>query len=93
MTCPFLKEAQVKYCRTAAVRKLIPLAQAGRADEKCSSGEHRHLPGLPDAAAEESADRGPCPFLRESLMQYCARGAGRQVRALQRIAALALRQR
>ena len=40
MTCPFLKEAQVRYCRTAAIRKLIPLALTGRADEKCSSAEH-----------------------------------------------------
>lgn len=72
MTCPFLREAQVKYCRTAAVRKLIPLAQAGRTDEKCSSGEFRTCKVFQTQPLEDSADRGPCPFLRESLMQYCA---------------------
>jgi glycine cleavage system H lipoate-binding protein len=71
MTCPLLREAQVKYCRTATVRKLIPLAQSGAADEKCSSGLHRTCkvfqtqPAGPDAL-------GPCPYLLESLMQYCA---------------------
>ena len=40
MTCPFLRESQVKFCRTASVRKLIPLTLAGKADEKCSSGEY-----------------------------------------------------
>ncbi len=72
MTCPFLREAQVKYCRTAAVRKLIPLAQAGRTEEKCSSGEYRTCKVFQAQPLEESADQGPCPFLRESLMQYCA---------------------
>ena len=72
MTCPFLREAQVKYCRTAAVRKLIPLAQAGRTDEKCSSGEFRTCKVFQTQPLEDSADTGPCPFLRESLMQYCA---------------------
>ena len=73
MTCPFLREAQVKYCRTATVRKLIPLAQTGRTEEKCASAEHRACkvfqsqPPIEDAAAA-----GPCPYLCESLMQYCA---------------------
>ena len=44
MTCPFLKETAVKYCGTATVRKLIPLAQANRTEDKCSSAEHRSCP-------------------------------------------------
>src|ERR1035438_5598266 len=44
MTCPFLKEAQVKYCQTSSVLKLIPIATAGRADDKCSSQEHLTCP-------------------------------------------------
>ena len=39
MTCPFLRESQVKFCRTAAVRKLIPLTLAGKTDEKCASAD------------------------------------------------------
>jgi glycine cleavage system H lipoate-binding protein len=72
MTCPFLKEAQVKYCRTSAIRKLIPLAQAGRAEERCSSENYSGCPVFqqqPDA--NEVAAFGSCPFLHESLMQYC----------------------
>ena len=71
MTCPFLREAQVKFCRTAAVRKLIPLALAGKTDEKCSSGEYRHVRGLPRASRKTSRGSARCPYLHESLMQYC----------------------
>ncbi len=70
MTCPFLKEAQVKYCRTAGVRKLIPLAQTGRADEKCSSAAYTSCAVYRSQPPEEPAP-GPCPYLHESLMQYC----------------------
>jgi glycine cleavage system H lipoate-binding protein len=72
MTCPFLKEAQVKYCRTSPIRKLIPLAQADRAEELCSSENYSDCPVFrqqPDAAG--FAAFGTCPFLHESLMQYC----------------------
>ncbi len=73
MTCPFLRETQVKFCRTAAIRKLIPLTLAGKTDEKCSSPEHGSCavfqahpePGANDAGHEH------CPYLREALMQYC----------------------
>jgi glycine cleavage system H lipoate-binding protein len=71
MTCPFLKEAQVKYCQTAAVRKLIPIARAGRADEKCSSTDHATCP-VYRAQPEDGEAAGACPYLRESLMQYCS---------------------
>jgi glycine cleavage system H lipoate-binding protein len=71
MTCPFLKEAQVKYCQTAAVRKLIPIVRTGRADEKCSSVDHATCP-VYRAQPEDGEPAGLCPYLRESLMQYCA---------------------
>ena len=71
MACPFLKEAQVKYCGTAAPRKLIPIASAGRPDEKCSSAQHAACPVFREQTAEQERCE-PCPYLRESLMQYCA---------------------
>jgi glycine cleavage system H lipoate-binding protein len=71
MTCPFLKEAQVKYCQTASLRKLIPLAQAARAEEKCDSGLHTTCPVFRTQPPSESGATGACPYLRESLMQYC----------------------
>ena len=70
MTCPFLKEAQVKYCRSSAVRKLIPLAQTGRADEKCSSEAYTTCPVYRLQPQEEPA-AGTCPYSHEALMQYC----------------------
>ena len=70
MTCPFLKEMQVKYCQTSAFRKLIPLAQAGRADEKCSSADHASCAVFRTQRQGKPAS-GPCPYLGESLMQYC----------------------
>lgn len=70
MACPFLKEAQVKYCRTATVRKLIPLAQGLGTDEKCASAAHTGCKVFQMQPDPESAS-GPCPYLRESLMQYC----------------------
>jgi glycine cleavage system H lipoate-binding protein len=72
MTCPFLKEAQVKYCGTSVIRKLIPLAQTGRADDRCASEDYaacRVFRQQPDA--KEVAAFGHCPYLHESLMQYC----------------------
>jgi glycine cleavage system H lipoate-binding protein len=71
MTCPFLREAQVKYCRTAAVRKLIPLTMAAKTDEKCGSAEHVTCSVYAAHREEDGTGEGACPFLRESLMQYC----------------------
>lgn len=70
MTCPFLKEAQVKYCRAASLRKLIPLAQNGQAAGKCSSCSYTACTAF---QARPAAGTGTaCPYLDESLMQYCA---------------------
>jgi glycine cleavage system H lipoate-binding protein len=72
MPCPFLKETEVKYCRSSTIRKLIPMAQAGRAEERCSSEGYASCPVFqqqPDAG--EVAAFGSCPYLHESLMQYC----------------------
>lgn len=71
MTCPFLREAQVKFCRTAAVRKMIPLALAAKTDEKCAGPEHTTCAVYRGQPAQDGGAAGPCPYLRESLMQYC----------------------
>ena len=75
MTCPFLREAQVKFCQAAAFRKLIPLAagraNSGSADEKCRSAAHAEC-RVYQSRPVESPDSGICPHLAESLMQYCA---------------------
>ena len=71
MTCPFLREAQVKYCRSAAVRKLIPLTTPANTDEKCGSPEHASCAVFAQHKEDDEPATGACPFLRESLMQYC----------------------
>lgn len=71
MTCPFLREAQVKYCQTAAVRSLIPLSQADSSQEKCTGSAHAEC-RIYKSQPQPDADGGRCPHLRESLMQYCA---------------------
>lgn len=71
MTCPFLREAQVKFCRTAAVRKLIPLSLAAKTGEKCGSAEHTSCAVFREQQPEDAGSTGACPYLRESLMQYC----------------------
>ena len=72
MTCPFLREAQVKFCHASSVRKLIPQSMApGSAEEKCSSGAYHACRVYQSNPLAGPAD-GPCPRLGESLMQYCA---------------------
>jgi glycine cleavage system H lipoate-binding protein len=70
MTCPFLKEAQVKYCEAAPFRKLIPAARTGRPEEKCSGPAYTECPVYRLHTTPEPQAEG-CPYLRESLMQYC----------------------
>jgi glycine cleavage system H lipoate-binding protein len=75
MNCPFLREAQVKFCHASSVRKLIPLtlasAAGGRVEEKCSSDDYKTCRVYQAQTAERHAT-GSCPYLGESLMQYCA---------------------
>ena len=78
MTCPFLREAQVKFCHASSVRKLIPLSMAGRVEEKCSSSAYLTCRVYQSQAMEGPVD-GPCPCLGESLMQYCAAGDRKSV--------------
>src|ERR1035438_10116399 len=70
MACPFLHEVQVKYCRTSAVRKLIPLAQGAAAEGRCVSADHAQCKAFQMEPQVEASD-GACPYLTESLMQYC----------------------
>jgi glycine cleavage system H lipoate-binding protein len=83
MNCPFLKEARVKYCDKSAIRKLIRIS-GDVAQETCSSPRYRQCTVYQRHAG--GSDRSPCPpgqapcsplcpYLRESLAQYCATAA------------------
>lgn len=74
MRCPFLREAQVKFCRASAYRKMIVRLAEQPANERCSSREYVNCP----AAKQHMEDRPSidhCPFLHESLVQYCTAAA------------------
>lgn len=70
MRCPFLREAQVRSCQASPFRKPIvrsELAEPGL----CGSPAHRGCASAPEIHEERpSGDR--CPFLAESLVQFCA---------------------
>src|SRR5262249_13955682 len=76
MTCPFLKESQVKFCQMAGVRKMIPLAGSSAPDalaapEKCSSPAFTTCP-VYRVHTRETASVSRCPWLQDALMQYCS---------------------
>ena len=76
MRCPYLKEAQLRFCRIAAGPKMIASAAAGGFEEKCSSSSYatcavyRQRPG--------NATQPVCPHLETSPAQYCSAAAERR---------------
>ncbi len=71
MRCPFLREAQVKSCQASAFRKMIVRSADDVSHEKCSTSEYMSCPAAKQLH-EEIPNRERCPFLQESLMQYCS---------------------
>lgn len=70
MLCPFLRESQVRSCRVASVRKMIPRlapAAAGR----CATPQFTGCPAFQEQH-QDSMEASVCPYLQESLMQYCS---------------------
>ena len=71
MRCPFLREEQVKSCQVAPFRKSLARSRATGEGERCTSADHRSCPALRESH-EAHPDLSRCPFLRESLVQFCA---------------------
>ena len=69
--CPFLREEQVKSCQVAPFRKSLARSSATGEGELCTSADHRSCPALRESH-EAHPDASRCPFLRESLVQFCA---------------------
>jgi glycine cleavage system H lipoate-binding protein len=71
MRCPFLREEQVRSCQAAPFRKSVARSSACVELERCSSPAHASCP-----VARQSREAHPspsrCPFLSESLVQFCA---------------------
>ncbi len=71
MRCPFLREAQVKNCQASNIRKMIVRSQDDEAGELCSTPDYIHCQAIRQCHEDHPAG-ARCPFLHESLMQYCA---------------------
>jgi glycine cleavage system H lipoate-binding protein len=69
--CPFLREEQVKSCQVAPFRQSLARSSATGEGERCTSADHRSCPALRESH-EAHPDASRCPFLRESLVQFCA---------------------
>ena len=74
MRCPFLREAQVKFCKASAFKKMIVRTPLHPENEKCSSPEYVTCPAAKQYH-EELPSQSHCPFLQESLAQYCSAAA------------------
>lgn len=71
MRCPFLREAQVKSCRASVYRKLITRGPGTQEVERCSSADYVNCSAA-KLHREERPSLDHCPFLQESLVQYCS---------------------
>lgn len=71
MRCPFLREAQVKFCRASAFRKMIVRLPGQPDNERCSTPAYVNCPAA-RLHREEHPSIDHCPFLNESLVQYCS---------------------
>jgi glycine cleavage system H lipoate-binding protein len=71
MRCPFLREEQVKSCQAAPFRKSVARSAAHAEMERCSSSAHVECP-VARQSHEAHPHPGRCPFLQESLVQFCA---------------------
>ena len=74
MRCPFLREAQVKFCRASAFRKMIVRPPEQTSSERCCTPDYINCP-VCSQHHEERPILDHCPFLHESLVQYCAAGS------------------
>src|SRR5689334_22231749 len=74
MRCPFLRESLVKYCGAAAVRKMIVRPTEPPAEERCSTPSWESCAIARDRG-EEHCGLERCPYLHESLVQYCSASA------------------
>jgi len=71
MRCPLLREEQVKSCQASPFRKSLARSVARGEPDRCSSADHVSCPVAPQSR-EAHPSPGRCPFLQESLVQFCA---------------------
>jgi glycine cleavage system H lipoate-binding protein len=90
MNCPYLREAEVKFCDSSSHRKLLPQDVGHATRERCTTEHYVHCQaftpascgatGTVSSAESAGAAVDTCPHLRQSAMQYCgAAGVRRYV--------------
>ncbi len=73
MRCPFLREAQVKFCQASPFKKMIVRTLGQPNHERCSSPDYVNCPAARQRQHhEEFPSQAHCLFLTESLVQYCS---------------------
>ncbi len=70
MRCPFLREAQAKYCQASAFRKMILESARDAGHERCSSEAYVECPAAAPNVKGRPID-GCCPFLKDATVEYC----------------------
>lgn len=71
MRCPFLREAQVKSCQASTFRKQIVRSAMSSGDERCMTPDYVRCAAVKELH-EDLPSQSRCPFLQESLVQYCS---------------------
>lgn len=71
MRCPFLKEAEVRFCGISPFRKMLLNTGCCQDEEKCTSGKFLSC-SLAAGRAEIQPEASSCPFFCKSLAQFCA---------------------
>ncbi|HEY6950954.1 MAG TPA: hypothetical protein VI758_01035 [Bacteroidota bacterium] len=71
MRCPFLREVQVKSCSASPFKKMIVRSSIEADHERCSGTEWMWCPAA-KGHREDHPNLNHCPFLHESLVQYCS---------------------
>jgi len=71
MRCPYLREAQVKFCRASAFKKMIVRTADTSGQEKCVSPDWVSC-SIAKQHSEDHPSQSHCPFLHEMLAQYCS---------------------
>jgi glycine cleavage system H lipoate-binding protein len=71
MSCPFLKEATVRFCQSAPFAKALPRASIAAGDDRCTRPDHATCP-YAVAQVPVAPAGAACPSLAERRVQYCA---------------------
>jgi len=71
MRCPYLREAQIKFCRASSIKKMILRTPNTGQDERCVSPDWVSC-GIAKQHSEDQPSQSHCPFLHEMLAQYCS---------------------